>query len=45
MARSRVGTHKGNKYAVSVHTRVGDREIFVGRFVVAAKDFQDAAYK
>jgi acyl-coenzyme A thioesterase PaaI-like protein len=37
-ARSKVGTHKGNKYAVSVHSRVGDREIFVGRFVVAAID-------
>lgn len=38
MARSKVGTHKGNKYVVSVHARVGDREIFVARFVVVAKD-------
>ena len=38
IARSKVGTHKGNKYVVSVHSRIGDREIFVGRFVVAALD-------
>lgn len=38
IARSKVGTHKGNKYVVSVHSRSGDREIFVGRFVVAAID-------
>lgn len=38
LARSKVGTSKGNKYVVSVHTRVGDREVFVGRFVVVAKD-------
>ncbi len=36
VARAKVGVHKGNKYIVSVHTRVGDREIFVGRFIVAA---------
>jgi acyl-CoA thioesterase FadM len=37
IARSKVGTHKADKYVVSVHSRVDDREIFVGRFVVAAK--------
>jgi len=42
MARSKVGTHKGNEYVVSVHTKVDGREIFVGRFVVVAKD-QDIA--
>lgn len=36
IARSKVGTHKGNKYVVSVHSRIGEREVFVGRFVVAA---------
>lgn len=36
IARSKVGIHKGNKYVVSVHSRVDDREIFVGRFVVVA---------
>ncbi len=36
VARAKVGVHKGNKYIVSVRTRVGDREIFVGRFIVAA---------
>ncbi len=44
LARSKVGIHKGNKYVVSVHSRVGDREIFVGRFVVVAKDYSDNAY-
>lgn len=38
IARSKVGTHKADKYVVSVHARVDDREIFVGRFVVAAKE-------
>lgn len=42
LARSKVGTSKGKKYAVSVHTRVGDREIFVGRFIVVAKDSDEA---
>jgi acyl-CoA thioesterase FadM len=42
MARSKVGTHKGNEYVVSVHTKVDGREIYVGRFVVVAKD-QDIA--
>jgi hypothetical protein len=36
MACAKVGTHKDNKYVVSVHTRIGNREIFVGRFVVEA---------
>jgi hypothetical protein len=35
-ALARVGTHKGNKYVVSVHTRAGEKEIFVARFVVLA---------
>lgn len=38
LARAKVGTHKGNKYVVSVHTKAGDREIFVARFVVASLD-------
>ena len=33
IARAKVGTRKGNKHVVSVRTRVGDREIFVGRFI------------
>lgn len=37
IAKSKVGTHKGDKYVLSVHSRVGDREIFVARFIVAAK--------
>lgn len=36
LACAKVGTHKGNKYVVSVHTRIGSREIFVARFVVVA---------
>ena len=35
-ASARVGTHKDNKYIVSVRTRVDEREIFVARFVVLA---------
>jgi hypothetical protein len=35
-AQAKVGTHKDNKYVVSVHTRAGEREIFVARFVVLA---------
>ena len=35
-ASARVGTHKDDKYVVSVHTRAGEREVFVARFVVAA---------
>lgn len=37
LARSKVGTHKGNKYVVSVHSSVDGSEIFVARFVVVAK--------
>lgn len=36
IACAKVGTHKGNKYVISVHTRVGNREIFTARFVVVA---------
>jgi hypothetical protein len=38
MACAKVGVHKGGKYVVSVHTRVGNSEIFVGRFVVDVVD-------
>jgi len=39
VARAKVGTRKGNKYLVSVRTRVGEKEIFVGRFItVVGKD-------
>jgi len=37
-ARAKVGIHKGNRYIVSVRTRVGNEEIFVGRFIVSAID-------
>jgi DNA-binding Lrp family transcriptional regulator len=36
MAVARVGVHKENKYAVSVHTRRGETEILAARFVVVA---------
>jgi hypothetical protein len=43
IARSKVGTHKEDKYVVSVHTRVSAAEIFVARFVVVAvKDSETA---
>jgi hypothetical protein len=35
IARAKVGVHKDDKYIVSVRTKVGDREIFVGRFIAA----------
>ena len=36
ISRAKVGVRKGNKNVVSVRTRVADREIFVGRFIVVA---------
>ena len=36
VARAKVGVHKDDKYIVSVRTKVGEREIFVGRFIAAA---------
>ncbi len=36
VARAKVGVHRGQKYIVSVHTTVDDREIYVGRFIVHA---------
>lgn len=35
IARAKVGVNKDEKYIVSVRTKVGDREIFVGRFIAA----------
>ena len=33
IARAKVGVNKDDKYIVSVHTRVREKEIFVGRFI------------
>ena len=33
IARAKVGVHKDDRYIVSVRTRVGEKEIFVGRFI------------
>ena len=33
IARAKVGVGKDDRYIVSVRTRVGDTEIFVGRFI------------
>ncbi|PIE54766.1 MAG: transcription factor [Dethiosulfovibrio peptidovorans] len=41
MAKAKVGVHKGNKYIVSVRTRVGEREIFVGRYIVVALESRE----
>jgi len=38
IARAKVGVHKGNKYVVSVRTRVEEVEIFVGRYIVVATE-------
>lgn len=35
-ARAKVGIHKGNRYIVSVRTKVSNEEIFVGRFIVSS---------
>ncbi len=43
IARAKVGTRKENKYVVSVHTRIGNTEVFVARFVVEAIDDSGAA--
>ena len=45
VARAKVGVHKDDKYIVSVRTKVGDREVFVGRFiavVVNDRVFEDS---
>lgn len=42
LACAKVGTHKGSKYVVSVHTRIGNKEIFVARFVVVALGQENA---
>lgn len=44
VARAKVGIHKGNKYVVSVRTKVEEQEIFIGRFiaVVLGNDGQRA---
>ena len=34
IARAKVGVHQGNKHIVSVHTTNGEKEIYVGRFIV-----------
>jgi hypothetical protein len=33
IARAKVGVSKDNRYIVSVRTRIGEKEIFVGRFI------------
>jgi acyl-coenzyme A thioesterase PaaI-like protein len=43
VARAKVGTRKGNKYVVSVRITVGDREIFVGRFITVVGDPESAS--
>lgn len=36
IACAKVGTHKDDRYIVSVHTRAAGQELFVARFIVAA---------
>ena len=43
VARAKVGTHEGDKYIVSVHTKAGEREIYVGRFIVRALSAEEPA--
>jgi hypothetical protein len=43
MAYAKVGTHKENKYVVSVRTRIANIEIFVGRFVLEVVEMRIGA--
>ncbi|HOU33261.1 MAG TPA: transcription factor FapR [Synergistaceae bacterium] len=43
IARAKVGISKGNKYVVSVRTKVEGREIFTGRFIVVV--LEDGEYQ
>ncbi|MDR3230357.1 MAG: transcription factor FapR [Synergistaceae bacterium] len=38
VARAKVGVGRDNRYIVSVRTRVGEKEIFVGRFITEVLD-------
>ena len=38
IARAKVGVSKDDRYIVSVRTRVGEKEIFVGRFIAEVLD-------
>ncbi|MBR2209324.1 MAG: transcription factor FapR [Synergistaceae bacterium] len=38
IARAKVGVNHDGKKIVSVHTKVGDKEIFVGRFIIKILD-------
>ncbi len=38
VARAKVGTKKGNKNVVSVRIKVGEQEIFIGRFITVEKN-------
>lgn len=42
IARAKVGVSKDNRYIVSVRTRVGEKEIFVGRFITEVLDPESA---
>ncbi len=41
IARAKVGTKKGNKYVVSVRIKVGEKEIFTGRFITVIEESGD----
>jgi len=43
IARAKVGTHKRNSYIVSVRSKVDEREVFVGKFIVVVLDGEKSA--
>ncbi|HDQ92755.1 MAG TPA: transcription factor FapR, partial [Synergistetes bacterium] len=45
VARAKVGTKKGNKYVVSVRIKVGEMEIFVGRFITVVGECDKASFE
>ncbi|HPD97123.1 MAG TPA: transcription factor FapR [Synergistales bacterium] len=45
VARAKVGTKKGNKYVVSVRIKVGEREIFLGRFITVVGECDKASFE
>lgn len=44
VARAKVGIHKGNKYIISVRTKVGNEEIFVGRFIASVLEPEEKTF-
>jgi len=44
IARAKVGIHKGNRFIISVRSKVDNEEIFVGRFIVCSVDAESEMF-